>query len=259
MTIYSWNMYFRNKRLPEALAFVRDSGADIFCVQEVPEHFLKELVAIYPHAVYVVEAERLLPERPIATYGVILSRYPIRTPVTVALDDFQTRLPLRTRFFIWAMKLFGWSRIRDRNALVADIETPAGLARIITIHLTLLNPAWRLEEFETAMMHRDLALPTIVCGDFNILERPHITPLNWILGGRASDAYRYTRERTDIEQHFVKHELVNALAGNRTHPLSRSQLDHILTSSHFTIKEARVLPERYGSDHYPISVNIAIH
>lgn len=259
MTISSWNMYFRNKRLPEALAFVRDSGADIFCLQEVPEHFLKELVATYPHAVYAVEMERLLPERPVATYGVILSRYPIRTSVTVALDDFQTRLPLRTRFFIWAMKPLGWSRIRDRNAVYADIETLAGLTRIITIHLTLSNPAWRLEEFETAMLHRDPTLPTVVCGDFNILEHPRVTLINWLAGGRVSDAYRYTRERTDIEQHFMKHELVNALAGSPTHPLSRSQLDHILTSSHFTITDARVLPERYGSDHHPISVEIAIN
>ena len=250
-------MWFKNKCLPEALAFVRDSGADIFCIQEVPETALLQIVPLYPHHAEAVEMERLLPERPIATYGVILSRYPIRRSGTIVLDDFQTRLPWRTHFFIWLMRPFGWSRIRNRNAVYADVEGPNGLVRVLTIHLTLSNPAWRLEEFEAAMLHRNPVLPTIVCGDFNILERPHITPLNWLAGGRISDAFRYTRERTTIEAHFIKYELTNVLAGSPTHPISGSQLDHILLSSDLTTASARVLPERYGSDHHPICVEIA--
>jgi endonuclease/exonuclease/phosphatase family metal-dependent hydrolase len=256
VTIYSWNVFYRNKRLPAALAFVRDSGADIFCLQEVPKAALEEFTALYPHHAEAVEMERLLPERPLATYSVILSRYPIRNSATIPLDDFQDRLPLRTRLFIFAMKPLGWSRIRKRNAILADIQTPGGLSRVINMHLTLSNPGWRLEEFETAMLHRDQALPTIVCGDFNILDRPHITLINWLGGGRVSDVVRYTRERTAIEKRFVEHELVNPLRGLRTQTLSQSQLDHILVSSQFSIASASVLPERYGSDHNPIRVEI---
>lgn len=249
-------MYFRNKRLDEALAFVRESGADIFCLQEVPEHSLEAFTALYPYHTEVVEMERLFPERPLATYSVVLSRYPIRQSATIPLDDFQNRLPFRTHFFIRAMMLFGWSRIRNRNALSADIKTPSGLLRVLTVHLTLSNPTWRLEEFEMAMLCRDPALPTIVCGDFNILERPHITLINWLAGGRVSDVLRYTRERTVIEKRFVEHKLTNALAGSSTHPISRSQLDHILVSEHFATQDARVLSERYGSDHHPIRVDL---
>lgn len=249
-------MLYRNKRLPEALAFVRHSGADVFCMQEVPEHALSRFTELYPYHAEAIEMERLLPERPLATYGLILSKYPIKNSGVITLNDHQSQLPWRTHLLIWLLRPLGWSRIRNRNALLADIESPHGLMRIINIHLTLSNPVWRLEEFEAAMLHRDPSLPTIVCGDFNILERPHIAPLNWLAGGRISDALRYKRERTVIEEHFVKYELTNAHRGHWTQALSRSQLDHILVSHDFTIKNAHVLPERYGSDHHPICVEI---
>jgi endonuclease/exonuclease/phosphatase family metal-dependent hydrolase len=113
-----------------------------------------------------------------------------------------------------------------------------------------------LKEFEIAMAARDRSQPTIVCGDFNTLEKPHITLLNWILGGRASDAALYSRERTHIEKRFVEYELHNPLSGKITHPSSRSQLDHILVSHSFSIKNVAVLPDRIGSDHHPIRVEV---
>jgi len=125
------------------------------------------------------------------------------------------------------------------------------------IHLVLAQPSWRLKEFEAAMLERDPTRPTIVCGDFNILEKPHITLLNWILGGRMTDALFYTRERTHIEERFVEHGLTNVLRGAITHPLSQSQLDHILASHSFSIENAAVIPDRYGSDHHPIRTEIS--
>ena len=128
--------------------------------------------------------------------------------------------------------------------------------RVFNLHLVLAQPAWRLKEFEMAMAERDSSRPTIVCGDFNTIEAPHISILNWLLGGKVSDVFFHRRERTNIQEHFVQHELVNALAGSITHQLSRSQLDHILVSHSFAIKNASVIPDRIGSDHHPISVEI---
>jgi len=106
------------------------------------------------------------------------------------------------------------------------------------------------------MAERDPSIPTIVCGDFNILESLHITPLNWVFGGRMRDVL-HRRERTHIEERFVEHELTNALRGSTTHPITQSQLDHILLSHSFTIKNAAVLPDRIGSDHHPIFVEVS--
>jgi len=149
-----------------------------------------------------------------------------------------------------------FSKIRNRGGLYADITVNETSLRVFNLHLILAQPAWRLKEFETAMAERDASRPTIVCGDFNTLQKPHITPLNWILGSGLSDALLYNRERTHIERRFVEHRLTNALAGGITHPLSQSQLDHILVSHSFSIKHAEVLPDRIGSDHHPIRVEV---
>ena len=106
------------------------------------------------------------------------------------------------------------------------------------------------------MAERDPSVSTIVCGDFNTIESPFVSLLNWLLGGSVSDSFSYRRERTHIEKRFVEHELINPLAGGITHPLSQSQLDHILVSRSFSIKNAVILPDRIGSDHHPIRVEI---
>jgi endonuclease/exonuclease/phosphatase family metal-dependent hydrolase len=156
------------------------------------------------------------------------------------------------------MRPLGFSKMRNRGAIFADVRIPSGpLVRVFNLHLILANPSWRLKEFEQAMTERDASRSTIVCGDFNTLEKPHITLLNFILGGRVTDALLYKRERTHIEKRFVEHSLINPLRGMTTHTASRSQLDHILVSHSFSIKNASVLPDRMGSDHHPIRVEIA--
>ncbi|MBU6321451.1 MAG: endonuclease/exonuclease/phosphatase family protein [Patescibacteria group bacterium] len=256
MTIYSWNMLYRNKRPAEALAFVRDAGADIFCLQEVPAELLDELCASYPHSAYAIEMDRLIPAGAVSTYSVILSRHPIAASGTIALPEWDDVLPWRTKAMIRALRPLGWSRIKNRNAVWADIDSPAGRVRALCVHLTLSNPGWRLAEFEAAMLERDPSLPTIVAGDFNILEKPHIAPLNWFAGGRISDAFRYRRERMIVEARFAAHELTNPLRGARTQTLSRSQLDHILVSRYFSVATAEVISDRHGSDHHPIAVTL---
>jgi endonuclease/exonuclease/phosphatase family metal-dependent hydrolase len=250
-------MLFRNKRLPEAVAFVQASNADIFCIHEVPESGLAKFQALYPHHTEAIEMERLFPERPLATYSLVCSRYPIERSGVISLLGHSKGLPWRTNLFIRILRPFGWSRVRGRQALYANIATPSGPVRVIALHLTLTHPSWRLEEFEAAMTHVDPAMPTLVCGDFNILEKPHIAAINWFVGGRISDSLRYTRERMVIEERFASYELTNPLRGQHTHPLSRSQLDHILVSKHFKIESANVVRERHGSDHNPITVELA--
>jgi endonuclease/exonuclease/phosphatase family metal-dependent hydrolase len=154
------------------------------------------------------------------------------------------------------MKPFGFSRIKDRGGLWVDLQVGTEVVRVFNLHLVLAHPLWRFEEFEKAMLARQAGQRTLVCGDFNILESPHITPLNWLLGGKVSDALFYRRERTHIESRFAAHELTNVLRGSPTHPFTRSQLDHILVSPHFRIQNAEVNADSYGSDHQPIFAEV---
>ena len=269
MVIYSWNMLFSNERLDDAFAFIRDADFDIFCLQEVPEKFLERLKALPFHL--VSRHERRIPVKrgTVPNFVVILSKHPIEQHRSVSLSSSHPShsLPLHTRMFVRFTPLTLFSDVREavvhgfsdleRGALYADIAIGDIPVRVFNFHLTLTQPAWRIDEFRSTLAKRDREKRTIVCGDFNTLEKPHVSILNWLLGGRTSDALLYRRERTTIERHFVEHELVNPLRGSVTHPLSQSQLDHVLVSRSFSIKNASVISNRHGSDHHPIRVEIA--
>jgi endonuclease/exonuclease/phosphatase family metal-dependent hydrolase len=253
-------MLFRNRELDRAFKFISESDFDVFCLQEVPEDFLTRLQALSNSREYSIahrsDVERLFSDGVKNNFVVTLSKYPITNQGEIQFPEYWHLLPLRTRIFVRLMKPFGFSMIRNRGGLYVDITVSEKSIRIMNLHLILAQPAWRLKEFELAMAERDPSRPAIVCGDFNTIESPHISILNWILGGKVSDAFLHRRERTDINKQFVQHELVNTLVGSITHQLSRSQLDHILVSHTFSIKNASVLSDRVGSDHHPIRVEI---
>ena len=260
MVVYSWNMLFRNKRLDEAFAFVRDSGADIFCLQEVPEEFLTRLKTLPYHLSFAPEVDNIFAGARKTQYIATLSRFPIDHEGRIPLPYHEPDLPLRSRIFVSAMvRLRLWALgVGNRHAIYTDVQTPLGALRIINIHLPLATPAWREEELELAFLAKGQGIPTIVCGDFNILEKPHITPLSWFLGGTMGDALFFRRERRKVEAQFAAHNLTNALFGHSTHPLSRSQLDHILISDALQAGHAIAIPQRPGSDHHPILARIAL-
>jgi endonuclease/exonuclease/phosphatase family metal-dependent hydrolase len=260
MKIYSWNMLFRNAELDRAFAFIAGSGFDIFCLQEVPAAFLKQLQTLDCEIAYRNDAERVSKTGRERIFTVILSKFPISGDGELTYEEYWPHYPLRARIFTRLMKPLHFAKIINRQAVYADVILPnvQSPVRVFCLHLSLTHPARRLAEFETAMKHLDEARPAIVCGDFNILEAPHITILNWIFGGRFSDFLLFRRERADIERIFAKYKLHNALLGKITHPLSHSQLDHILVSDSFSIKKDSVIRDRTGSDHHAIFAEIDV-
>ncbi len=256
MRIYSWNMLYRNKKADEAFDFIAHADCDIFCLQEVPEDFLKRLETLKCSIAYRTSVERLLPGEVSANFNVILSRYPIIAQKEIPFPDYWSRLPWRTRLFVNLMPSKYFSKIRNRGAHYADVQTEHGVVRVFNLHLVQAHPAWRLEEFRTALALLSPEMPTIVCGDFNTHNKPYTTLLNWILGGTLGDMLLYKRERRDMDALIASYDLVNPLSGQSTHSFSRSQLDHVLVSRSFSITSAEVLPDRHGSDHNPIFAEI---
>jgi endonuclease/exonuclease/phosphatase family metal-dependent hydrolase len=254
MKIYSWNMLFRNKELDRAFAFIAEADFDIFCLQEVPEEFLARLKNLPYEMVYEVDMEKHFPSAPIRSHNVILSRFPITTSSAIPFADAWNNLPLRTRIFTRLMRPFHFAEVRGRHGIVADLDINGTPLRVFNLHLILAHPSYRLKEFEEAMLHYSNAVPTIICGDFNIIESWRMAILNWLLGGKVFDTLFYTRERLHLEKRFAEYELTNALRGHTTHVFANSQLDHILVSKHFSLSSALVIPQRFGSDHHPIFV-----
>ncbi|MEK7604839.1 MAG: endonuclease/exonuclease/phosphatase family protein, partial [Patescibacteria group bacterium] len=195
MKIYSWNILFRNKEFDRAFEFIRTSDFDIFCLQEVPADFLTRLETLPYHYASTIDAERIgRGTTPI--YLVILSRYPITGQNIAHFPEYWAQWPWRTRLFVRLMRPFHFTKIKNRHGFSVDITIDGRTFHVFNLHLILAHPDLRLAEFEHALVERDRSRPGIVCGDFNILESPKITLLNWLLGGRVSDIILWMRERT---------------------------------------------------------------
>jgi len=251
-------MYFNNADFDRAFDFIASSDFDIFCLQEVPTHFVERLRALPFYIDVAVEMDQVYAGKASTRHLVILSRYSIRHTHHISLPYREKMLKWRAYFFVRLMtlaRLWGLG-IGNRHSQYVDVTIEGEPVRIFNIHLPLATTHWRAEELETALTHRDQETASIICGDFNILEHPAIAPLAWFLGDSLRDAVRYKAERLRIERHFIEHRLTNALRGKRTHAISRSQLDHILVSHHFNIKTADVLADAHGSDHQPIFAEI---
>lgn len=249
-------MLFRNEKLDQAFSFIKESELDFFCLQEVPETFLTRLKTLPYHVTYRIDADRLFEEGISRSFNVILSRHPISMQGDIPYPNYWSRLPWRVKVFVRGMRFMSFSKIENRGGMYIDALVGNTSVRVFNLHLILAHPTLRSTEFETAMQHLDPARPTIICGDFNILESLEISILNWLSGGTIFDAIFFWRERRKTEKRFRALGLRNLLRGSVTHSFSRSQLDHILITKEFTTKNAEVIPQVFGSDHHPVTAEL---
>jgi endonuclease/exonuclease/phosphatase family metal-dependent hydrolase len=257
MKLYSWNMLYRNPDPERAFSFVKGLDFDILCLQEVPGTFLERLKTLPCEITFGIDADRIEDDGNVThTYCVILSRRKI-----LGHRDFPFPPLLntaRTRLFIRLMRPWGWQRITNPRSLYADIDMPTlGRVRVFSVHLTLSYPERILQEFGIAAALRSPSTTNIICGDLNVIESPHVSILNWILGGRFRDIFAWRSGRRDMEKKFSELGLQNPLRGTRTQTISCSQLDHILIPNDIRVTRAEVVRDRYGSDHHFVFVECA--
>lgn len=255
MKIYSWNVYCYNRKVPKVTRYIRSLDFDVLCLQEVTPELLKELQEMPFHLTYHVDVIRLFRQgRSEENYVAILSKTPFTN--TGTLQFFNFPFPLHTRAFIAFMSMFRWSFVTERGALYADLELEGESLRVFSVHLTLWGADNRAKEFEAVVGHIEPNRPTVVGGDFNVVEFGPMKILNWLLGGPLKEGMPWFPERNLFEERFKEAGLLNPLRGHITHQFSRSQLDHLLITKDLVARDIRVESETHGSDHRPIAITI---
>jgi endonuclease/exonuclease/phosphatase family metal-dependent hydrolase len=256
MKFYSWNMYHNNPDPDRAFRFIAGLDFDTLCLQEVPEDFLERLKTLSFHIAYSPDVDRI-GRGTEHNFCVILSRHPMVTSEGFPFPPLSW--PLRTRAFNLFMYPWGWRRIGNRGSLYADVLLPkTGRTRIFCLHLTLSYPKRLIREFDLAASYRRASIPSVFCGDLNIIESFRLTLTNWLLGGPFGDIFDKGQSRTEAEKRFAELGLQNPLRGTSTHLFAKSQLDHILVPRNFNVTKATVLQDRVGSDHHPVFVECEV-
>lgn len=129
-------------------------------------------------------------QEPVETsaYGIaLLSRYPVRGWQVARLPAAPLRLPHRDdeRRLIWV-------RDEPRVVLRADLETPDGLVRVVTTHLSFL-PLSNGRQLRMLVRGRaDDDVPTLLIGDLNMSPRraERLTGLRSLASGPTFPAHR---------------------------------------------------------------------
>jgi endonuclease/exonuclease/phosphatase family metal-dependent hydrolase len=264
-------MFCFNRKLDDAFEFIKTLDFDIMCLQEVPEEFATRLrtlpffIAESNESTWEEKIKGILGTQHVSL--VILSKHKMVShrayPVVARISKSH-----RADFFRWFMKYAAHWRageLTDRTMLSADIEVlpasgteAAQLIRIFNVHLQLLTPEIRQAEFQQVREHLQPPPPTIVCGDFNILDSWRIKPLNWLLSGPLTQAFPWYSERKHIEKTFRESGLKNIFRKVVTHRISNSQLDHILVPLDTEVLDRHVVKKTRGSDHRPIITTIKL-
>lgn len=258
MVIYSWNMFYENKTLDQAFEFIKNSPFDVFCLQEVPEAFLSKLKTLPYEMAYVKEIELTTSSTHFAVYSVTLSKAPILEQGEVSYANTKPNLgTLIIRSIIDLPRAERVTKWENRKSFFITTQNGSEMFQVFNLHLPLSFPAQRMRELNETMSRHQSRKQVVVCGDFNVLETFYIASLNWMFGGKLSDWFFYKRERSQMQKYFEKLSLSNPLKECSTHPISRSQLDHILVPQHAKIHKATVIKNRFGSDHNPIGVEIS--
>lgn len=241
--------------MPAVLEYIKNLDFDVLCLQEVTPVLLKELESLPFHLTKHIDVIRLFSNnRKEYNYVVILSKQPFTNTGTLQFFDFP--FPLHTRIFIAIMSLLNWSLISERGAVYADLPFEGTLIRVFSVHLTLWGAGNRAKEFDAVLGHIQPGVPTVVAGDFNVVEYPPMKILNWLLGAPLREGMPWYPERALFEERFAEAGFQNPLRKKITHKFSHSQLDHIVISKDLTASDAKVHTESHGSDHQPVSVRI---
>ncbi len=247
MRIITWNVRYDNKRTIEAVQSALEYKPDLLCLQEVPQQtlaWLRELQGYYVNASYDFTHLRNPNKN-----GYICTVTRVKPyDVSEVVYDKNTYSSLLSRVLYFMIT----HKIERHTALIIDINTPKGKLQIVNTRLSCaVGTSDRLLEFETMKQHIHYQeIPTIFCGDFNVVDSNWFNRITGWLRGFDSHDYKIN-ERQAFESLYKDAHLVNVFHGQSTMFFRKPllQLDHILTPKNAIVIHSEIAKDMYGSDH----------
>ena len=256
MRIISWNVFVKNRKIKKGIYYILSLHPDIICLQEVPHAIMPWLATLRG---YTVSSCFDWKHRRKSTKHAYVCTLTKQKPIRVRIHQFG---PGKIRSIMNTV-LYGLilHNIEQHNALVVILKTPVGKLQIANTRLSCAsNIISRLEMFHIMIQTiRRKDIPTMYCGDFNVVDSKIFKLFTgWLRGFHIFD-YRIN-ERIAFEILFAKERLVNIFRGKSTIFVNRPllQFDHILVPALFTTQSHTVLRKRYGSDHRVLIADINV-
>lgn len=254
MKVISYNIYRHNKQLTKVFNFLQNSQADIICLQEVPQIFLKKLESDNPNKYYINYSSEYFiksnKNKSIILYNIILSKFKIDKVKEIPHLEYE-KFPI---YYRWINK---YDRL-DIKGIYIDITTNKNQKfRIFNSHLEcVVSPNFRINQFKNLYTHKSLSHKNIFVGDYNVFANPALSTFIGFFSGYTPKDYIII-EKNQFKNLFQSLNLRNIFHKKRTFKTFPIQTDFIVVDKDINFKMPIVhKSELNGSDHYPISVEV---
>jgi len=255
MRIVSWNVNSRNKKIKKGIHYILSLSPDVICLQEVPQRILSYLQTLSDYSLSTCfdSKHHKIPQKNIYVCT-LTKQQPMR--VTKHTYDNGFSNSLLTKFYTFLL------HVEEKHmVLVVTLMIHRKKIQIANTRLSCaIGTHDRLQELTTLIQKtKHPTIPTIYCGDFNVVDSKIFNRLTgWI---RGFDHFDYLLdERKAFEALYTKEHLVNIFRGKSTSIINRPllQLDHILVPYSFITIGNGLTRKRYGSDHKMLITDINV-
>lgn len=248
MKIITWNMYNKNKRIPEAIDFLKQQDADIICLQELPQQHAPLLEKLGMHIMLNEEIMRFRNPKKATEklYMVIASKFPIVNQKIVPHQyHYEHVSGFDTTYADY-----------KADSQFIEVDAPQGKFRIFNTHFKCeAGPYHRLSQFREVVESLSRERMNIICGDFNTFGKPFLNLFVWKYFGYKLHEI-HIHERNILHALLDLYQLKNPFRRTITFWKVPNQLDYILIPLHLTVVQQKRLGLN-GSDHFPLLLEIA--
>jgi endonuclease/exonuclease/phosphatase family metal-dependent hydrolase len=228
LSVATYNINFSNQDLPAVIESIRESGADVVCLQETNResymHIRRTLGETYSEIRFNPPDDQAYA----SGFGV-LSKYPI--------DEAKFIPPEHGMFGTCVMKIdFEGRPIQVVDVHLEPIRLRRGGSLASLMSAMIAAERTRIQEIQLIHESIELDLPTLIAGDFNSM--PGFQTLEYLEENGFIDSFSEVHEESQPTWHWP----------NRIGEW-RLRLDYIWHDEHFTTTESEIL-ESDASDHY---------